>query len=81
MLEHIEEVVFDDLEQSLITLIDSAIIDYRFWRLNHFLHILQSFRSISTRLSSLVLRVQIGVDLLLINVIDAHRSAIFSLDL
>ena len=64
----------------MVTLIDSSIVNDRLWRFNHFLDVFESSGSLS-RLTALILSIDISVDLLSIRIGYTHGGPIFSDDL
>lgn len=73
------KVLFHHIKESSITLINSTIIDEGLGCFNHLPSVFQRFGAVLPGLAPLILGCYVSVDLLLVNVVHAHRRAIIPL--
>ena len=80
VLKQVVKVLSNDLQKPFIARIHGTIIDNRLGRFDHLLDVFEGSRAVLSWLSPLI-PFNIGINLLLINVVDAHRCPIISHDL
>ena len=81
MHHEVVEEGLDDLEQLLVRVVNGAIVNDHLGSLDDFLDVFEGARPVGPGLPALVLCVDVGVDLLRVDVVYTHGGAIFAHDL
>ena len=76
VLKEVEKVLSYDSQKFLVALVDGSIVNNCLWSLDDLLDVFKGFRAVLARFAPLVLRVDVCVDLLRVDVVHTHARPI-----